>query len=378
MALRDISWQQPYPMDFYAGSSLGPWTVNHGLDRRPQTPGRPTRGKVGGGCPEGGETAPGHWPPPWRHEPRPPPCDRDGKCTGAERREMQGRRNETLTKVCNLRCRRGPRIPLQPWLARTAAAETRRWRRLLLDKLRGLRYPPLLWLRPALCRCHGNALALQGPPSGCCGLLAPPFAFYFRSGKDRFRCFRRSLPVIMAAQRPLRVLCLAGFRQSERGFREKTGALRKALRARAELVCLSGPHPVPDAPGPEGARSDFGETSPAPEIRSVFSLMFRPLDTPQHPPPCVHPHSSHPVHTLRFSRPITSCSNCSLSSQASAFVVVFRCLLFRPIHSPPLISPRLSPRFPLFLSSGTLPPFLISFLPGASHALIPSSFPIPL
>lgn len=48
MALRDISWQQPYPMDFYAGSSLGPWTVNHGLDRRPQTPGRPARGKVGG------------------------------------------------------------------------------------------------------------------------------------------------------------------------------------------------------------------------------------------------------------------------------------------------------------------------------------------
>ncbi|XP_037665889.1 2-(3-amino-3-carboxypropyl)histidine synthase subunit 1 isoform X2 [Choloepus didactylus] len=32
VALRDISWQQPYPMDFYAGSSLGPWTVNHGRD----------------------------------------------------------------------------------------------------------------------------------------------------------------------------------------------------------------------------------------------------------------------------------------------------------------------------------------------------------
>uniref|UniRef100_A0A2K5JFS5 2-(3-amino-3-carboxypropyl)histidine synthase subunit 1 n=2 Tax=Colobus angolensis palliatus TaxID=336983 RepID=A0A2K5JFS5_COLAP len=46
VALRDIPWQQPYPMDFYAGSSLGPWTVNHGLDRRPQTPGRPARGKV--------------------------------------------------------------------------------------------------------------------------------------------------------------------------------------------------------------------------------------------------------------------------------------------------------------------------------------------
>ncbi|XP_021570870.1 2-(3-amino-3-carboxypropyl)histidine synthase subunit 1 isoform X7 [Carlito syrichta] len=41
VALRDISWQQPYPMDFYAGSSLGPWTVNHGWNRRPQPPGRP-------------------------------------------------------------------------------------------------------------------------------------------------------------------------------------------------------------------------------------------------------------------------------------------------------------------------------------------------
>ncbi|XP_049638439.1 2-(3-amino-3-carboxypropyl)histidine synthase subunit 1 [Suncus etruscus] len=46
VALRDISWQQPYPMDFYAGSSLGPWTVNHGRDRLPPAPGQPTAGKV--------------------------------------------------------------------------------------------------------------------------------------------------------------------------------------------------------------------------------------------------------------------------------------------------------------------------------------------
>ncbi|KAM5273485.1 2-(3-amino-3-carboxypropyl)histidine synthase subunit 1 [Ctenodactylus gundi] len=46
VALRDISWQKPYPMDFYASSSLGPWTVNHGRDRIPQVPGRPTVGKV--------------------------------------------------------------------------------------------------------------------------------------------------------------------------------------------------------------------------------------------------------------------------------------------------------------------------------------------
>ncbi|XP_029067185.1 2-(3-amino-3-carboxypropyl)histidine synthase subunit 1 isoform X2 [Monodon monoceros] len=46
VALRDISWQQPYPMDFYAGSSLGPWTVNHGRDRLLQHPGRPALAKV--------------------------------------------------------------------------------------------------------------------------------------------------------------------------------------------------------------------------------------------------------------------------------------------------------------------------------------------
>ncbi|XP_029467881.1 2-(3-amino-3-carboxypropyl)histidine synthase subunit 1 [Rhinatrema bivittatum] len=29
VALKEIEWQQIYPMDFYAGQSLGPWTVNH-------------------------------------------------------------------------------------------------------------------------------------------------------------------------------------------------------------------------------------------------------------------------------------------------------------------------------------------------------------
>ncbi|XP_006863297.1 PREDICTED: diphthamide biosynthesis protein 1 [Chrysochloris asiatica] len=46
VVLRDISWQQPYPMDFYAGSSLGPWTVNHGQHRPPKTPDRQALGKV--------------------------------------------------------------------------------------------------------------------------------------------------------------------------------------------------------------------------------------------------------------------------------------------------------------------------------------------
>ncbi|XP_030318397.1 2-(3-amino-3-carboxypropyl)histidine synthase subunit 1 isoform X3 [Calypte anna] len=35
VALRDVEWQQPYPMDFYASQSLGPWTVNHASKRPP-------------------------------------------------------------------------------------------------------------------------------------------------------------------------------------------------------------------------------------------------------------------------------------------------------------------------------------------------------
>ncbi|XP_032119301.1 esterase OVCA2 [Sapajus apella] len=105
-------------------------------------------------------------------------------------------------------------------------------------------------------------------------------------GKAASGAFIAILPSIMATQqRTLRVLCLAGFRQSERGFREKTGALRKALRGRAELVCLSGPHPVPDAPGPESARSDFGSCPPEEQPRGwwfseqeadVFSALEEP------------------------------------------------------------------------------------------------------
>ncbi|ELK01911.1 esterase OVCA2 [Pteropus alecto] len=71
----------------------------------------------------------------------------------------------------------------------------------------------------------------------------------------------------MAAKRPLRVLCLAGFRQSERGFREKTGALRKALRGRAELVCVSGPHPVVDKAGTEGVGPESGLFTPEEQLR---------------------------------------------------------------------------------------------------------------
>uniref|UniRef100_A0A8C8S9T7 Esterase OVCA2 n=1 Tax=Pelusios castaneus TaxID=367368 RepID=A0A8C8S9T7_9SAUR len=49
-------------------------------------------------------------------------------------------------------------------------------------------------------------------------------------------------------QPPLRLLGLHGYGQNRRSFHERTGALRKALRGRAELVCVSAPHRVP---GPE-------------------------------------------------------------------------------------------------------------------------------
>ncbi|XP_064439575.1 2-(3-amino-3-carboxypropyl)histidine synthase subunit 1 isoform X6 [Mirounga angustirostris] len=55
VALRDISWQQPYPMDFYAGSSLGPWTANHGRNRPPQALSPPALEKVGRHRQPGGE-----------------------------------------------------------------------------------------------------------------------------------------------------------------------------------------------------------------------------------------------------------------------------------------------------------------------------------
>lgn len=42
VALQDIEWQQPYPMDFYASQSLGPWTVNHGGTQPPRR-GRPAQ-----------------------------------------------------------------------------------------------------------------------------------------------------------------------------------------------------------------------------------------------------------------------------------------------------------------------------------------------
>lgn len=34
IALGKVSWQEVYPMDFYANESLGPWTPNHGKNIR--------------------------------------------------------------------------------------------------------------------------------------------------------------------------------------------------------------------------------------------------------------------------------------------------------------------------------------------------------
>nr|XP_020765457.1 esterase OVCA2 [Odocoileus virginianus texanus] len=104
---------------------------------------------------------------------------------------------------------------------------------------------------------------LQG--GGCIG--SRPSCSTSARGKAASCSSGAHAPCMMAGQPLLRILCLAGFRQSERGFREKTGALRKALRGRAELVCLSGPHPVMDAAGSEGAKPDSGPCPPEEQPR---------------------------------------------------------------------------------------------------------------
>lgn len=118
---------------------------------------------------------------------------------------------------------------------------------------------------------------------------------------ERLLPVRGALPGEMAAEQPLRVLALAGFRQSERGFREKTGALRKALRGRAELVCLSGPHLVSGAVGSEGAGPDSGET----EMHPASSIGIRFHNSPQHTPtlyPRLIPSQTSALISLPFSQ----------------------------------------------------------------------------
>lgn len=287
--MRDISWQQPYPMDFYASSSLGPWTVNHGRDRLLQVPGRLALGKVGRDTKK--TEGPGRGRPGGASRGRRPAAAKGN----ARQRGGERRRSGTVTKVCHPRFREGPRAPLQPRLARLAAAETRRCRRSLPETLLVPRYQPYLWtcrtLFPVVMAMFACSEArLQG--GGCIG--SRPSSSSSARGKAASGSSGAHALCRMAAQPLLRILCLAGFRQSERGFREKTGALRKALRGRAELVCLSGPHPVVDAAGSEGARPDSGERSPARKCAQSFLSCLVRVTPACTQPPCPSPHSCHP------------------------------------------------------------------------------------
>ncbi|XP_020380558.2 esterase OVCA2 [Rhincodon typus] len=65
----------------------------------------------------------------------------------------------------------------------------------------------------------------------------------------------------------LRLLCVHGYRQDGRSFRERTGSLRKALRKRAELLYVSSPLRVPlslgasaQPPAVAGDGTQMGET----------------------------------------------------------------------------------------------------------------------
>lgn len=172
-----------------------------------------------------------------------------------------GCRRETLTKMCDFRCRRGLRAPLQPRLARVAAAETRRRRPSFHETLLGFRYTSSSGRASPLRVVMGTPACSEARLQGGVGIWFRPSRNPTSTGGRAISGAYVALPCGMAAKPPLRVLCLAGFRQSERGFREKTGALRKALRGRAELVCVSGPHPVVDKAGTEGVGPESGETS---------------------------------------------------------------------------------------------------------------------
>ncbi|XP_033762026.1 esterase OVCA2-like isoform X2 [Pecten maximus] len=53
----------------------------------------------------------------------------------------------------------------------------------------------------------------------------------------------------------LKILCLHGYRQNAQTFRERTGAFRKIIKSRAELVFVTAPNRVPPLPGEEGDKS---------------------------------------------------------------------------------------------------------------------------
>lgn len=211
---------------------------------------------------------------------------------------------------------------------------------------------------------------LQG--GGCIG--SRPSCSTSARGKAASCSSGAHAPCMMAAQPLLRILCLAGFRQSERGFREKTGALRKALRGRAELVCLSGPHPVVDAAGSEGAKPDSGERSPARKCAESSELP-RPRNT------CLHTGTLVPPH-IPATLPLHSAHTCHLCQPSPLLTLLPGPPRLLPISSPGqsvprLIFPRLStlpqpPLFPSFPNTPSLPLFLSPWIsPCLNSVLFP-------
>uniref|UniRef100_A0A8C5WVU3 Esterase OVCA2 n=1 Tax=Laticauda laticaudata TaxID=8630 RepID=A0A8C5WVU3_LATLA len=88
-----------------------------------------------------------------------------------------------------------------------------------------------------------------------------------------------------AAARPreLRLLCLHGYGQNAERFRGRTGALRKALRGRAQLLYLDAPHRLPPAEGePEreggaGPRGWWPEPAAGPEPAAALRALAAAL-----------------------------------------------------------------------------------------------------
>jgi hypothetical protein len=66
------------------------------------------------------------------------------------------------------------------------------------------------------------------------------------------------------------VLCLHGFTQNGRVFRERTGSVRKALKSRVDFVFVDGPHSAAGA-FPDSDRSTFDAEGAGAYTRPLFS-----------------------------------------------------------------------------------------------------------
>lgn len=62
-----------------------------------------------------------------------------------------------------------------------------------------------------------------------------------------------------SSQSLLKILCLHGYRQNDKSFRERTGAFRKILKKHAELVFISAPNRIPPTEPLESQKEDDGE-----------------------------------------------------------------------------------------------------------------------